>query len=227
MSGIRNGLRQVFTQHLTGDGAAKLHCNQQYFPGGAATQDVKLSALNLHDTSSAGGLKPSARIVTIPPGALLLRLFRPSSGRVDFGHWWFTPYEYTRVAGHFGVDPAILADGRAEGRSALHGALALLSEWYGGEDSQLSLFHAAKTKSPMYAYYGEGDAASTKGYGRVIKPIRLSDGKGGYSSARQIFLPDPWTYRDSFELLTGDGGSTDYALPRLVGGQNWTKLPFE
>lgn len=45
-----------------------MHGNEDYFPGGHPTTDVKLAALNLQDTSSGGGLKFSARVVSIPQG---------------------------------------------------------------------------------------------------------------------------------------------------------------
>ena len=203
------------------------HCNESFFPGRVATMDVKLAALNLHDTSSAGGLTSAARVVTLPVGATILRLYRANpGGRADFGCWWFTPYELSRVADYFGVDAQLLVVGRSGGKSGLHGALALLSEWYNGDPGQLAAFHRATIRTPMYAYYGEGDVASTQGYGRVLKPLRLPDGAGGQAAPRQLYLPEPWTYQSEFALAAG-GGNTDHELAAFVQGGNWMKLPFE
>lgn len=147
-----------------------------------------------------------------------------TSGPPDFGEWWFTPFELNRVARYFGVDLSHMTPGRTEGRSALHGALGLLSEWYRGSADQLSLFHAVKTRVPIYAMYGEGDVATTTGYGRTIKPIRLNGG----GAARQVFLPKPWTYAKHFARITAPtGADTDSGLMAAVMQMGGQKLPFE
>lgn len=215
-----------------------MHCNEAFFPNRQPTQDVKLDAFNLRSNSS-GGLRSSARVVSIPSGSTLLRLFMQRGGaQADFGCWWFTPFEFKRIADHFGVDPTLMISGREGGKSALHGALALLSEWYSDgagpsekhmpNAAQLSRFHAVRTRSAMYAMYGEGDAASTTGYGRVLKPMKISDGKGGYGAAKQLFLPQPWTYKNKFTFLTPPGGGvTDQNLSLAYPDSSQSKLPFE
>lgn len=206
-----------------------MYSNESHFPGGQPTRETRLSALNLNDTSSGGGLTFSAKAITLPVGAVILRLFMPKPGRPDFGEWWFTPFAFKRLANYFGVDASMMTGARGEGRSALHGAFGLLSEWYdaggsGPNATQLSRFHEVKITQPTYAMYGEGDVATTTGYGRQIKPLKL-DGGG---TARQLFLPKPWEYMSAFNALTpATGGDSDTMLAPTAARHAAQKLPFE
>lgn len=213
-------------------------CTETYFPGGVATTEARLAALNLTDTSSAGGLRFPGAVVKIPKGAIILRLFLPAAAgeRDDFGPWWFTPYEYKRISDYFGVSSDVLAVGRSGGRSALHGALALLSEWYGGgtgaahtpSAGQISRYHVARLVEPIHAMYGEGDDASTRNYGRVLKPLRMPDAAGGLTAARQLYLHKPWEYKGAFKMLTASSGDrTDSDLPGAIARLGVRRLPFE
>lgn len=199
--------------------------NDSFFPSGGPTDEVRLAALGYADDGSrSGGLTFDARVVEVPVGAHLLRLFMKPG---DFGTWWFTAAEFRRIMGYFGVDGSVLLTGRAAGGSALHGALALLGDWYGHSVGQLSQFHVAQLTQPLRAMYGAGDVATTAGFGRTLKPLKMPAPGGGQSAARQLYLPEPWTYRHAFRLLTGTGAPTDTDLVPQIARLPQTPLPFE
>lgn len=205
--------------------------NAHLFPDGQPGTDVLLAARGFDENPDSdtygqrsGGLCPGARVVTIPVDAILCRLYLRDG---DFGEWWFTPHEFRRLFDHFGLDMVTGSDrmtaGRAKGRSGLHGALALLSDWYKGSAAQLSRFHLVRTREPVQAMYGPGDVAVSGDQTTALKPFRLGDGQ----PPRQLFLPRAWTYRDSFEELRQSGGDTDSGLARALAGLPRVRLPFE
>lgn len=227
--------------------------NQSFFPSGRPTTDVLLAARGFSkDGHRSGGIKFDRlddAIKTIPAGALLLRLYWKAG---DFGEWWFTPHEYKRIQDYFAVSGALLAGGRTSGKSAFHGTLALLSEWYSDRESdgtvkrdgagrmvhnaqQIASFHVARVKTPVICMYGEGDNVSgidpekpgNNNYSRTIKPIVLGHVGGWARGARQVYLPKPWTYQHAFELIPQAGNSTEANLERAVASLNWSPLPFE
>jgi hypothetical protein len=197
--------------------------NASLFPGGSPTTEVRLRGLGYAaDGSRSGGIVFGARTVMVPVGSYLARLYHKDG---DFGEWWFTPHEYARAKAYFGVAGDVLSQGRAGGRSAMHGLFALLSEWYGkdGNADQLSRFHVVCTRAPVQAMYGEGDVATTADFGRTLKPIRLENGK----APRQLFLPSAWDYKEAFAVLTAPGNNTDSGLDRALGALPDQVLPFE
>lgn len=204
--------------------------NKTDYPGGAPTKEVRLTALGYDGRGHRGGgiVDPKAHL--IPVGAVLLRLYMPSAaGRPpgDFGAWWFTPHEYDRICDYFGVDGRALIQGRADGKSALHGVLALLNEWYGNANTQLSYVNAVSTTAPIWCCYGPGAPANLDGYKRTLKPVRLSDG----SSARQIYIHQCWLYAAAMKRLVPSKTKTDAVfggpagLPKEV--ELAKKLSFE
>lgn len=197
--------------------------NGDYFPGGKPTRDVLLAARGFAaDGSRSGGIKLGGP-VTIPAGAALLRLYNKQN---DFGEWWMTPYELSLIFDYFAVDPVLLAAGRGNGRSQLHGLFALLAEWYNGDPGQLGRFHVATACTPLVAMYGEGDCASTAGYGRTLKPAQLTVGTS-QRAARQIFLPHAWEYKADFALVPMSNTATDTGLASVLTTIRWSRLPFE
>lgn len=197
--------------------------NADYFPGGKPTREVLLAARGFGaDGSRSGGIKLGGP-VTIPVGSILLRMYDKPA---DFGEWWMTPYELSLVLDYFGVDMPLLAKDRGTGKSAFHGVFALLAEWYGGSPGQIGRFHVATTRVPLIAMYGEGDNASTRGYGSTLKPILMTAGNR-QRAARQLFLPHAWEYKADFALVAMSNMSTDTGLASALKMVAWSLLPFE
>jgi hypothetical protein len=201
--------------------------NEAWFPGGRPTQDVLLKARGFGAGGHrSGGIKfdhISNAIVTVPAGAILLRLFNKPA---DFGEWWFTPAEYRRIQAYFAVSGDLLADARATGGSVFHGTLALLSGWYAHSPDQIGRFHVIEVTQPVIAMYGEGDVATETNWSRTLKPVVLGQVGGWARGARQIFLPEAWKYQKAFTALMPPG-DTDTLLDRCVAGLPTTTLPFE
>ncbi|MFT6675941.1 MAG: hypothetical protein ACJAVM_002138 [Sulfitobacter sp.] len=205
--------------------------NDADYPDGQPAQDVTLGAMGFDATGHRGGGIERPQVQTLPKNAVLLRLYKPvlKKGEFpgDFGTWWFTPFEYRRICDHFGVDGSVLVAGRAGGKSALHGVLALLQEWYGGSPAQLSYINAIRLKEPLLACYGAGAPANADGYTRTLKPIRLGNG----SAARQVYIHKCWDYQSAMERLLPANASTDSVLgasggpPKTIASA--PRLPFE
>ncbi len=193
--------------------------NEDQFPGGRPGRNVLLGGLGLAG-NGGGGLGAGAQTVRLPAGTHLFRIYYKPD---DFGEWWFTPHELARIRGHFGLSMEALMAGRKTGRSMMHGVLALLGEWYGHSPAQLSRFHLAVTTKPLNALYGCGREAWSEDFSRTLKPVRLDGGK----TARQVYLPRAWTYRDAFSLLTGADADAETGLIRAADGLPPQILPFE
>ena len=191
--------------------------NDADYPNGQPNQDVKLAAMGFDGSGHRGGGIDRLQVQLLPMNAVLLRLHKPVENAGDhpgdFGTWWFTPYEYHRICGHFGVDGSLLVASRAQGKSALHGTLALLQEWYGGSSSQLSYVNAVRLKEPLWACYGPGAPANSDGYARTLKPVKLSGG----TSARQIYIHQAWNYQTSMVRLLAPNASTDAVFGQSGG----------
>lgn len=206
--------------------------NASYFPGGRPTTDVLLKARGFAaDGSRSGGIKLGGP-VSVPGGALLLRLYGGSDG---IGDWWLTPYELTLIIKAMGVDTAALAVGRADGKSALHGLFGLLLEWYRknpADDTeppnplQIGRFIVARTGMGLSAMYGEGDVATRADFARTLKPAQIIVG-GVQRAARQLFFPNARDYRTAFNVIAQSDSSTDTGLMSVLASQNWTRLSFE
>lgn len=190
--------------------------NDTDYPGGQPSQEVRLAALGFDGSGHRGGGIDRPRTVTLPDNSVLLRFYKPveKAGEYpgDFGSWWFTPHEYRRICGYFGVDGRALVVGRSSGKSGLHGVLVLLKEWYGGSPQQLAYVNAVRLKAPFLACYGPGAPANSDGYGRTLKPALLTDG----TPARQVYIHQCWTYQASMERLLPENASTD----AVFGGKN-------
>jgi hypothetical protein len=191
--------------------------NDADYPDGQAGQEAKLGALGFDASGHRGGGIERPIVVTLPANAVLLRLYKPVLNKGDtpgdFGAWWFTPFEYRRICDYFGVDGSALVQGRSAGASALHGVLALLHEWYGGDPAQLSYINAVRLKAPLLASYGSGAPANTDGYGRTLKPVRLTGG----TSARQVYIHKCWQYQAAMERLLPVKALTDSVLGAAQG----------
>lgn len=200
--------------------------NSGDYPAGKPARDVLLGGLGFDASGHRGGGVNSPITVTLPTGALLLRLHKktePGERSGEFGAWWFTAHEFDRISSYFGVSWDLLIQDRQKGRSMLHGVLALLSEWYGGSAGQIGLVKVVRLKSPLLALYGEGAPANAAGYDRTLKPVTLQDGK----TARQIYIHQCWDYSAAMVPVGGNGNYPVDDLPKVVATASWSKLPFE
>jgi len=98
-----------------------------------------------------------------------------------------------------------LIPGRAQGRSGLHGTLALLTEWYGGSPDQLFHINVVRLTEPLFACYGPGAPANSDGYARSLKPVRMKDG----DPARQVYIHQCWKYQSAMQRLVPPNAATD------------------
>lgn len=209
-----------------------MHINDADYPNGQPNQEVELAALGFDDVSGhrhGGIVRPQVKF--LPVNTVLLRFHKPVS-KVgdhpgDFGAWWFTPFEFTHICDHFGVDGRALIVDRSSGKSALHGVLALLHEWYGSSPTQLSYVNAVRLEKPFLACYGEGAPANAHDYARTLKPIGL----GGSRPARQIYIHNCWKYQASMNRLLAPYASTDTVFGSGAGLPPWLiqapRLSFE
>lgn len=198
--------------------------NDSLFPNGQPDTMTRLRCLGYDaEGNRSGGLRLDAKVVEIPKGAVLLRLVR--FPRNDTGEWWFTPFEYRRLCDRFAVSGAVLAQGRAGGRSALHGALVLLSEWYESTPGdELRWFRAVRLAEPVLALYGEGGVGIKKGFSGTLKPIRFDDG----SSFRQLYLPELKGYLHALDpVRPWDYAETEHGLHNAAATFAAQRLPFE
>lgn len=197
--------------------------NQSSFPDTSQRLKVRGAARGYGESGErSGGLKETAREVILPAGVSILRVHDGSS---PFGQWWFTPWEYCRIADYFGISGEAMMRDRSKGRSALHAALALLSEWYRDRSDQICRYTLLQLREPFAAYYGEGDVAIRKGSDglQTAVPAALLDGQ---KPARQLFLPDLGFYRDGFTEIVSCG-MTDFTLHALATGLGKARLSFE
>lgn len=182
------------------------------FPASQPSQEVKLKALGFDESGHRGGGILQPRAVTLPTDAVILRLYKPVEKAGEYpgayGSWWFTPHEYRRLCDHFGVDGRALIPGRSTGRSALHGVLALMKEWYDDSPNQLAYLNAVRLTQPLFACYGAGAPGNSDGYARTLKPVTLSDGQ----TARQIYIHQCWLYQTALQPLVPENTSTDTVL---------------
>ncbi|MCF7699915.1 hypothetical protein [Loktanella sp. M215] len=186
-----------------------MHINDADYPDGQPSNEVKLKALGFDASGHRGGGIERPQVKVLPTNTVLLRFHNPvlKVGDLpgDFGAWWFTPFELSRICDYFGVNGSALIVDRSSGKSALHGILALLREWYEGSPTQLSYVNAVRLKDPFLVCYGEGAPANTQGYARTLKPIKL----GGSRPARQIYIHNCWNYQASMDRLLAPNTSTD------------------
>jgi hypothetical protein len=161
----------------------------------------------------AGGILAPQK-VTVPAGAFLVRLFKPGT---QYGDWWSTPYELRRLVEHFARGRDLFSTGRAEGRGVLHATLAVLPHWSG-----LTEFWIAALSEPLYAYYGEGDAAPKDG--RSNKPVGILV-NGVQRRVRQLYIPHAAACKDVFKAVTH--GATDTALFPALSKRQEPPLSFE
>jgi len=88
--------------------------NRTSFPNNFPAPELRLVALGFGKGSDrSGGLKQSAILVTLPAGAYIIRVH---DGSKPLGPWWFTPWEYCRIADHFGLSGQALMRDRSMGR---------------------------------------------------------------------------------------------------------------
>ena len=195
--------------------------NAADYPDLQPSTDVKLSALGFDSAGHRGGGILQPRVVTLPKGAVLLRLHKPveSAGERegDFGQWC-TPYEYRRLGDRFGVDGQALVPGRSVGKSALHGAFALMHEWYDNSPNQLTYLNVVRMKEPLFACYGSGAPGNSDGYTRTLKPIVMQDRQ----TARQVYIHKCWEYQYALQRLVVPNASTDDVL----GSESPLPRPF-
>jgi hypothetical protein len=146
--------------------------------------------------------------VTIPQGAVILRLHKPIEGPdekpSDFGDWWFTPYQLRAICDKNGNARNLIV-GRADANSPIHRALALLGEWYRDSKNQLSYLNVVRLTEPLLACYGPGTVASSKDGRREIHPELMHNGK----PARQIYIHNCSEYQSAFQRLVVPNASTD------------------
>jgi hypothetical protein len=205
--------------------------NDADYPSGQPTPDTKLAAMGFDPSGHRGGGIDNPQVQILPMNTIMLRLYKPkfqaTDNPGDFGEWWFTPFEYHRICDYFGVDGRALIVDRSKGKSALHGVLALLSEWYKGSPEQLSYLNAVRLKEPIVACYGSGAPGNADDYARTLRPIKISGGK----SARQVFIYQCWKYSGSLERLLPPNTSTDAVfgapngLPSILA--NAPRISFE
>jgi hypothetical protein len=175
---------------------------------GTAQKSAELGAMGYDKDGHRGGGIDNPRLVKLKEKAIHMRLYMPPEpGKPlgDFGEWWITPFEYRRICNYFGVDGRALLPGRHKGRSAFHGVLALLKEWYGNSPAQLCYVNVVELNSPLAAYYGCGAPANTENYARTLKPVRLENG----TPARQVYIHQCWKYKSAMKRLVDERWSAE------------------
>ncbi len=97
----------------------------------------------------------------------------------------------------------------------------------GNDPNHLGLVAAVRLTTPLKAFFGEGDVAPDAGQKSNLKPILIMvAGSSRQRGVRQIFLPEAWTYQNSFSVQERED-ATDTDLLRLVSLYNTGPMPFE
>lgn len=153
--------------------------------------------VNLASFGNAGAIAKLRGVAAngiVHPAQIELRasttLFRLHDGAKPLGPWWFTGFEYQRIARLLQCSPSDLSVGRDQGYSPLASAFVLLPEWYDYRSDQLFRFSCITLRSDFFAFYGEGKNAPKL---------------GGRFRARQVFLPDLQFYQNSFAAIKMQG----------------------
>lgn len=209
--------------------------NAEFFKDGGPTDpdtflSTKMKAMGFQGDDGpivrSGGIE-KPQLVTLKPGALIVRFYMKGNER-DFGGWWSTTAELKRVFDYFGVSPFALANQRSgntlqglkpkqRNRTVLNAILAVRSEWMskGTEGLQLGSWRLCAVKDPVLAFHGPAYPTVIKGdYSDFLKPLLISD-RGRQRAVNQLFIPAPYKYRDAFDdKMAGD---VDGGLRALVG----------
>ena len=165
---------------------------------------------------TGGILQP--REVLIPASSVLFRLYDGVVAGPN-GRWWTTPHELDvllRSAGHTRLDL-----GAVEGRSLLHGLLAVIPEW----GNKLTFCTAIQLALPLGAYYGESDDATLGATGGRKAGWVLVDGK--QRRARQLFIPGFAAVESAATIRIVSGVQTGTNLPRMLAQRGTSPLHFE
>lgn len=173
---------------------------------------------NLLSFESGDAIAEATRVaatgISNPSKVLLTKgtsLFRLHDGAKPLGSWWFSGYEYLRIARRLQLAPSALLSSRDLGLSPLAYAFRLLPEWYNDRSDQLLRFSCITLCKDLMALYGAGRSAP-----------RL----GGNIPARQIFVPDLRFYGDAYSANTLSGIS-DAFLWQFVKRHGSPRLSFE
>lgn len=179
--------------------------------------DSYLRARGFDKSGSRGGGIVTPRQVTLPQGATLIRTFGGSAQAI--GQWWFTAYELSQIISYAGR--ADVAEGRGTGKGLLHAFFAVLRKEWG---STCELFTIIETRTPLFAFYGEGDDAAIGGTGGQ-KAARILVG-GSQRRVRQVMLPRFWDFQSAYVPKLAQG-NTDLQLLDACKKQLSRPLQFE
>ncbi len=180
-------------------------CNDRYFTP-PARNDTLLRARGFDPKGLRSGGIISPRLVELPGGAILFRLYHDQKKR--YGEWWSTPYELSVISDYFGRSGPAFAVGRPEGKGILHATLAVRHDWSGSSSQHLGRFLVVRLTESLKAYHGEGDHAPDASQGQVQKAVRIIDRSNRQRFARQVYLPRPWEYQQAFVLMHDDATDT-------------------
>lgn len=177
-----------------------------------------------------GGIQRPEKVL-LETGTYLLRLFHLKHKM--FGEWWSTPQEMRSLLEYFGISASAAAAKRTEGRSLLHTGFVVRKDWGLRKVEGAGVFDprhlgrllAVRLREPLHAYHGEGDVAPSGDQQEVLRGVMVSDPAGRQRCVRQVFLPEPWTYRSAF----GEFGAfeTDTHLEGVLGRYRRAPLYFE
>ncbi len=183
-------------------------------------RDTRLAAGGFSASGKSGGIINPA-VVDLPAGSTLFRLYHDPTREI--GEWWITPYELSVIIEYFGRSD--LGIGRSSGKGIFHATLAVRHDWSSNNPLHLGRFLVARLNSPLEACHGEGDHAPDASYSNVQKTVYIIDHTRRQRKARQIFLPQAWTYKSALQVV--DRGMSDTDLIGALGRTGSTKLIFE
>ena len=196
--------------------------NAKYFDGEGAT-GTYLSARGFDEKGNRSGGIKGPKKVTLPAGTILFRFYHQP--RSKHGQWWATPHELARVIDYFAREGPALAEGRSAGRGILHATFVVRHDWGSNSPDHLGRFWIARVKSPLWAYYGEGDEAPDESKKQVQKAVKILGKGGAQIGVNQVYLPKLWEYASSLEEIADEW--TDAGLSSAVRAHVRQKLDFE
>lgn len=184
-------------------------------------KDTRLAAGGFSASGAKTGGIVNPVVVELPAGSSVFRFFHDPTREI--GEWWVTPYELSVIVAYFGRSD--LGTGRSSGKGIFHATLAVRHDWAKNSPLHLGRFVVARLAGSLKACHGEGDHAPDASYSTVQKAAYIIDHTGRQRKARQIFLPQAWTYKATLPVV--DQGMSDMDLAGALGRVSSARLPFE